>query len=89
MASATVIKKAFTLPPTVRTLANGVPTASLLNIHARAATQGEHHEGHGHAAGPRSDVPAKFASSLKLSSQGLVQNTFASCTSLFGPTLCA
>ena len=84
MASAAVIKKAFTLPPTVRTLASGVPTASLLNIQARA--HGEHHD-HGHAAGPRSDAPSAFASSLKLSSQGLVQNTFASRTSCFRAAL--
>ncbi|GJE87810.1 cytochrome b-c1 complex subunit Rieske [Phanerochaete sordida] len=76
MASAAVIKKAFTLPPTVRTLSSGVPAASLLNLHARAAAHGEHHDSH--AAGPRSDAPSAFASSLKLSSQGLVQNTFAS-----------
>ena len=35
MASATLVKKAFTLPPTVRTLASGVPAAHLLNLQAR------------------------------------------------------
>lgn len=72
MASIPAVKKAFTLPPTVRSLPSGVPGAVLLNLGARPP-QSAH--GHGHGHGPsshRSDVPAKFARETKLSSSGLV-----------------
>lgn len=80
MASAAVVKKSFTLPPTVRTLASGVPSAPLVNLRARGA-HGDHH-GHG-SAGPRSDTPAKFASGFSLSSSGLSSKTYftSSCFS--------
>lgn len=75
MASAAVVKKAFTLPPTVRTLASGVPSASFVNLRARAPAHDGHHDGHG-SAGPRSDVPAKFAAGFSLSSSGLTSKTY-------------
>ena len=75
MASAAVVKKALTLPPTVRTLASGVPSASLVNLRARAGAHDEHHGGHG-SAGPRSDTPSKFASGFSLSSSGLSSKTY-------------
>ena len=77
MAAIQLSKTAFTLPPTVRTLASGVPSASLLNLAARAPAG----HGHGHGAvGPRSDVPAKWAGGVSATSSGLVSKTFASGT---------
>ena len=61
-------KKYATLPPTVRTLASGVPTAPSLNLSARA------HDAH-HAG--RSDVPSKWAGGYQLSSSSLVNKSFA------------
>ena len=75
MASATAVKKAFTLPPTVRTLASGVPSASFVNLRARAPAHDGHHDSHG-SAGPRSDTPAKFAAGFSLSSGGLASKTY-------------
>src|SRR5258708_14049023 len=54
MAALQAAKKYATLPPTVRTLASGVPTAPSLNLSAR--TSDAHH--HGHAG--RSDLPSKW-----------------------------
>ena len=62
-------KKYATLPPTVRTLASGVPNAPSLNLSARA--HGAHHH-HG-----RSDAPPKWAGGYQLSSSGLVNKSFA------------
>lgn len=84
MASATLVKKAFTLPPTVRALATGVPSASLLNLHARPGAHDEHAHAHGEV-GPRHDVPARFASSVSLSSSGLLAKNYAVRTSLCLP----
>ncbi|KAN0134927.1 ubiquinol-cytochrome c reductase iron-sulfur subunit [Lactarius tabidus] len=61
-------KKYATLPPTVRTLASGVPNAPSLNLSARA------HDAH-HTA--RSDVPPKWAGGYQLSSSSLVNKSFA------------
>ena len=58
-------KKYVTLAPTVRTLASGVPTASV-NLGARALG------GHAHGAG-RSDAPAPCTGGLSLSSSGLAK----------------
>jgi len=59
MASFQAAKKSLSLAPTVRTLPSGVPAAPLLNLAARAPAD---HHAHGHgAAGPRSDVPPKWA----------------------------
>ena len=81
MAAIQLSKTAFTLPPTVRTLASGVPSASLLNIAVRAPAHGHEH-GHAHGVvGPRSDVPAPWAASVSATSSGLVSRTFASGTS--------
>jgi len=55
----------------VRTLASGVPNAPSLNLSAR--TLDTHH--HGHAG--RSDVPPKWAGGYQLSSNGLINKSFA------------
>ncbi|KAI9462346.1 ubiquinol-cytochrome c reductase iron-sulfur subunit [Lactarius psammicola] len=70
-ASLQAAKKYATLPPTVRTLASGVPNAPSLNLSARG--QDAHH--HGHAG--RSDVPPKWAGGYQLSSSSLVNKSFA------------
>ncbi|KAH9081862.1 ubiquinol-cytochrome c reductase iron-sulfur subunit [Lactarius deliciosus] len=70
-ASLQAAKKYATLPPTVRTLASGVPNAPSINLSARS--QDAHH--HGHAG--RSDVPPKWAGGYQLSSSGLVNKSFA------------
>ncbi|OBZ79244.1 Cytochrome b-c1 complex subunit Rieske, mitochondrial [Grifola frondosa] len=62
-------------PPTVRTLPSGLPSASFINLAARAPAGHGHEHGHG-AAGPRSDVPPKWAGSVSRSSTlGLVSRT--------------
>lgn len=58
MAATFLSKKAVTVPPTIRTLASGVPSASLINLNVRSPAGHGHHE-HG-AAGPRSDAPSKW-----------------------------
>ncbi|KAF8272935.1 ubiquinol-cytochrome c reductase iron-sulfur subunit [Lactarius quietus] len=68
-ASLQAAKKYATLPPTVRTLASGVPNAPSLNLDARA------HDAHHH--GGRSDMPSKWAGGYKLSSSSLVNKSFA------------
>lgn len=62
-------KKAFTLAPTVRTLASGVPLAPSLNLAAKPLA-----DGHGHGAS-RADKPSAWASSTTLSSAGLISRT--------------
>jgi len=71
MAALQAAKKYATLPPTVRTLASGVPTAPSLNLSPR--TPDTHH--HGHAAS-RSDLPPKWAGGYQLSSSGLINKSF-------------
>ena len=74
-------KKYATLPPTVRTLASGVPTAPSLNLSARAH-DGAHHAG-------RSDVPSKWAGGYQLSSSSLVNKSFATgLCALSHPQIC-
>jgi len=67
-----VVKKAVTLPPTVRTLSSGVPHPTLVNL---AAAGGGGHHGHGHS-GPRSDAQPKWSGGTSRSSSGLVSKTF-------------
>ncbi|KAI0963117.1 hypothetical protein AcW1_000288 [Taiwanofungus camphoratus] len=66
MAAIQLAKKAVTLPPTVRTLASGVPGASFVNFSVREPAG----HGHGHASGPRSDVPPSWAGGLSRSPLG-------------------
>src|SRR6266478_8309694 len=70
MASLQAAKKYATLPPTVRALASGVPSAPSFNLSAR--TSDAHH---GHAG--RSDVPSKWTGGYQLSSSGLINKSFA------------
>lgn len=70
MAAIQAAKKYATLPPTVRTLASGVPNAPSLNLSAR--TSDAHH--HGHAG--RSDLPSKWTGGYQLSSNGLINKSF-------------
>ncbi|KAH9044685.1 ubiquinol-cytochrome c reductase iron-sulfur subunit [Lactarius hengduanensis] len=70
-ASLQAAKKYATLPPTVRTLASGVPNAPSINLSARA------HDAHHHGHAGRSDVPPKWAGGYQLSSSGLVNKSFA------------
>ncbi|KAH8086639.1 Rieske [2Fe-2S] iron-sulfur domain-containing protein [Cristinia sonorae] len=74
MATALSFRKALTAPPTVRTLASGVPSAPLLNLAARGPAGHGHHE-HG-AVGPRSDTPAKFTGGLSLGTSGFTSRSF-------------
>lgn len=74
MASFQAVKKAITISPTVRTLPTGVPSAPLLNLVARAPSQG--HDGHGHGSSPRSDKPARFAGGVNATSAGLISKIF-------------
>jgi len=71
MAALQAAKKYATLPPTVRTLASGVPAAPSLNLSAR--TPDTHHHGH---AGSRSDLPPKWAGGYQLASGSLVNKSF-------------
>ncbi|KIY50278.1 ubiquinol-cytochrome c reductase iron-sulfur subunit [Fistulina hepatica ATCC 64428] len=83
MASFQVARTATTLSPTVRTLACGTPAVSpLLNIHVRAPAD---NHGHGHEAGPRSDVAPKWAAGPRRTSSGLFAKTFTTLppTSVF------
>lgn len=78
MAAAFVSKKAFTAPPTVRTLASGVPSASLVNLAVRSPAGHGHEHGHG-AVGPRSDAPSRWAGGLSSNNTtGLVSRTYSS-----------
>ncbi|KLO20472.1 ubiquinol-cytochrome c r [Schizopora paradoxa] len=73
MASVRSATKAFTLPPTVRALPSGVPSAKYINLNARAPAD-EH--GHGHGSTHRSDRPPKWAAGIQLSSGGFSTKTF-------------
>ncbi|KAI0308018.1 ubiquinol-cytochrome c reductase iron-sulfur subunit [Multifurca ochricompacta] len=76
-------KKYATLPPTVRTLASGVPNAPSLNLSARTLDAGHSHH-NGNAA--RSDAPPKWAGGHQLSSSGLINKSFSTekKTNLYG-----
>ncbi|KAF9817435.1 hypothetical protein IEO21_03392 [Rhodonia placenta] len=77
MAAIQLAKKAVSLPPTVRTLASGVPSAPLVNLSVRELVGHGHAHGHG-AVGPRSDIPPQWVSSVTASStSGLVSKSFA------------
>lgn len=78
-------KAALTIPPTVRTLPSGVPTAPLLNLAARAPASSHGHD-HGHA-GPRGDLPPRWAGGVSRTSSGLVSTTYLTCMSFFFLTL--
>lgn len=78
MASLHAVKKAVTLAPTVRTLPNGVPVASLLNLAVKAPHDAY---SHGHGAGPRSDLPPRWAGGISTTSTGLVSKSFTTVTS--------
>src|SRR5258707_3546114 len=71
MAALQAAKKYATLPPTVRTLASGVPTAPSLNLSAR--TSDAHH--HGHAG--RSDLPSKWTGGYPPSFSRLINKSFS------------
>jgi len=75
MAALRAVKKVVTTPPTVRSLASGVPSAPLVNLHARAQ-QGEHGHDDGHGTGPRQDAPAAWASGIRYTGSGLVNKSF-------------
>ncbi|EIW64961.1 ubiquinol-cytochrome c reductase iron-sulfur subunit [Trametes versicolor FP-101664 SS1] len=78
MAAVQLTKKAITIPPTVRTLASGVPLAPHINLAARAPAGHGHEHGHG-AAGPRSDIPARWAGGVSRSpTAGLVSKSYIS-----------
>lgn len=74
-----VVKKAVTLPPTVRTLSSGVPHSTLVNL---AAVGGGGHHGHGHS-GSRSDVQPKWSGGVTKTPSGLVSKTFVTCTKIY------
>ncbi|KXN83621.1 Cytochrome b-c1 complex subunit Rieske, mitochondrial [Leucoagaricus sp. SymC.cos] len=83
MATFQASKRVTTLAPTVRTLANGAPTASRLNLAARAQAS-EHDHGHDHSEPTsRSDVQPKWAGGASFSSAaGLVSKTVTTTNSL-------
>jgi hypothetical protein len=58
MATLQAVKKAVTLPPTVRVLASGVPSAPLVNLASKAPA--DHHGEHG-AVGPRASKMPTWA----------------------------
>ncbi|KIJ68619.1 hypothetical protein HYDPIDRAFT_82754 [Hydnomerulius pinastri MD-312] len=86
MASFQAVRKSVTLPPTVRALPSGLPSAPRLNLAARAPSDGH---GHGHGAGPRADVPSRFTGGIKTTSAGLVSKTVVAppTTTLYQPRL--
>ncbi|KAI9059674.1 ubiquinol-cytochrome c reductase iron-sulfur subunit [Trametes sanguinea] len=88
MAAVQLAKKAVTVPPTVRTLASGVPVAPLIDLKVRAPA-GHGHE-HGHSHGPRSDLPARWATKVARSpSLGLFNKSYtaAPVTGVFQKSL--
>ncbi|KAF9243901.1 Rieske [2Fe-2S] iron-sulfur domain-containing protein [Melanogaster broomeanus] len=86
MASFQVVRKSINLPPTVRALPSGLPSAPRLNLAARAPSDGHDHS---HGAGPRADVPSRFVGGIKTTSVGLVSKTLVSppTTSFYQPRL--
>ncbi|KZT23768.1 ubiquinol-cytochrome c r [Neolentinus lepideus HHB14362 ss-1] len=70
-----VVKKAITLPCTVRPLSSGVPSAPFLNLAARAPAGHDDHHGHS-AHGPRADVPPKWIGGVQKSSSHLLSKTY-------------
>jgi len=76
MASFQAVKKAITSTPTVRTLASGVPAASV-NLAARAPAGHDHHG----ASGPRVDVQPRWSGGVVRNSAGLVSKTYTTAPS--------
>ncbi|KAI0374530.1 ubiquinol-cytochrome c reductase iron-sulfur subunit [Pilatotrama ljubarskyi] len=77
MAAVQLTKRAVTIPPTVRTLASGVPLAPYINFAVRSPAGPGHDHGHS-VPGPRSDVPPKWAGSVsRTSTLGLVSKSYA------------
>lgn len=74
LAMASVAKKYATVLPTVRTLANGTPFAPSVNL-AAVAVGGGHGHGH-HGAGPRSDVPSKWAGGYRSTGMGAFNKSY-------------
>lgn len=89
MATFQATKRATTLAPTIRTLANGVPTASRLNLAARAQPS-EHDHAHSQSSS-RSDVQPRWSGGASLSSAaGLVSKTVTTsepCLSVISSSL--
>jgi len=73
MATFQAVKKAATLPATVRTLASGVPNVPLVNLAARAPASHDH--GHG-TSGPRSDAAPRWVGGVSSTSSGLASKTY-------------
>lgn len=73
MASVHAVRKSVNLPPTVRALPSGFPSAPRLNLAARAPAGGHDH---GHGTPPRSDAPSSFTGGVKSTSVGLVSKTY-------------
>ncbi|KAG9314561.1 Rieske [2Fe-2S] iron-sulfur domain-containing protein [Chiua virens] len=86
MASFQAVRKSVNIPPTVRALPSGLPSAPRLNLAARAPADG--HE-HGHGVAPRSDAPRSFAGGVRTTSAGLISKTYISpsATSVYQPRL--
>ncbi|KAJ8454084.1 hypothetical protein ONZ45_g5708 [Pleurotus djamor] len=81
MATVRAVKKAVTIPPTVRTLASGVPSAPLLNLAARDNSE------HGHGS-VRADAPSRFVGGVSRGSvSGLVSKTYINASSVVQPRL--
>ncbi|KAI6045033.1 Rieske [2Fe-2S] iron-sulfur domain-containing protein [Pisolithus marmoratus] len=80
MASSSVARKAINVPPTVRTLPSGVPSAPRLNLAARAPSGGHHH---GNGPIPRSDTPSRFTGGLKTTPVGPLYKAVFSAVSLY------
>ncbi|KAI5124393.1 hypothetical protein M0805_008278 [Coniferiporia weirii] len=78
MASLRPIKKAITLPPTVRALPSGVPSALHISFATRAPSDGH---GHGHGSAERSDAPAAWATRTSRTASGLVTKSFTTISS--------
>lgn len=75
MASLRAVQKAATLPPTVRTLPSGVPSALHINLKTRAPAD-SHGHGHGHASSSRADAPRPFAQKSVKTALGLASKSY-------------
>ncbi|PFH46641.1 hypothetical protein AMATHDRAFT_69427 [Amanita thiersii Skay4041] len=74
MAAVQAFKRAVSIPPTVRSLPSGVPTAPLLNLAVQAPAS-EHGHGHGQVAS-RSDAQPRWAGGISRGSSGIVSETY-------------
>jgi ubiquinol-cytochrome c reductase iron-sulfur subunit len=73
MATLQAVKKAVTLPPTVRTLASGVPSAPLVNLAAKNALDNHHNHG---AVAPRGDKQPAWAHTVSSSAAGMFSKSY-------------